>query len=62
MLVDGGADVNVTGPDGTTPVILAAAGGHVALLRMLVAQPKININTQVNNCICTFALLLPVYS
>ena len=44
MLVDAGADVNTKGCNGSTPLILAANGGHSSIAKFLLQHPNINIH------------------
>ena len=44
MLVDAGAGVNAKGYNGSTPLILAANGGHSSIAKFLLQHPNINIH------------------
>ena len=47
LLVGGGADINAKGSNESTPLILAANGGHVGVTKLLLKNPKISIHEQV---------------
>ena len=47
LLVGGGADINAKGSNESTPLILAANGGHVGVTEPLLKNPKISIHEQV---------------
>ena len=46
-LIDAGADVNAKGSNESTPLILAANGGHIGVVKVLLKHPKIRIHEQV---------------
>ena len=47
LLLDAGADVNCRNAKDNTPLMVAAALGHHNVLKLLIAQPNIDINAQV---------------
>ena len=49
LLINAGANVNAKGSNDSTPLILAANGGHVGIAKLLLKQPKVNVHEQVRN-------------
>ena len=47
LLVGGGADINAKGSNESTPLILAANGGHVGVTELLLKKNQISIHEQV---------------
>ena len=47
MLINARADVNTKGSNESTPLILAANGGHVGITKVLLRSPRINVHEQV---------------
>jgi ankyrin repeat protein len=46
VLIDKGANVNITADDGWTPLMVAAEKGHLTTMQTLLGAPGININAQ----------------
>ena len=49
VLINAGADVNVSGYNGNTPLILAADRGHTGIAKLLLKHPDIKVNDQVGH-------------
>ena len=47
LLLDAGADPNVKGMDGLTPVLKAIAAKDIKTLKVLVTHPKTDLNKEV---------------
>ena len=47
LLVGGGADINAKGSNESTPLILAANGGHVGVTELLLKTPQVSVHEQV---------------
>ena len=58
MLISAGADVNVKGYNGNTPLILAANGGHTGIAKLLLKHPDIKVHDQVSVVIERSTILL----
>ena len=48
LLLDAGADPNMKGMDGSTPVLKAIAAKDIKTLKVLVNYPKTDINKEVH--------------
>ena len=46
-MVISGVDINAKGYNESTPLILAANGGHVGVIELLLKNPKISVHEQV---------------
>ena len=57
LLLDAGADPNVKGMDGLTPVLKAIAAKDIKTLKVLVTHPKTDLNKEVlcDNLIVEFS-------
>ena len=54
LLLESGADVNIKDDRGISPLALATISGHMDMVRVLLDQPRINVDIQVYVCIyCT---------
>ena len=51
MLISAGANVNAKGSNDSTPLIVAANGGHVSIAKLLLKQTKVNVHEQVHVCV-----------
>ena len=52
LLIEGGADVNISDDDGVVPLATAAALGHMDVVRVLLDHPSIDPNIEVHACTC----------
>ena len=57
VLINAGADVNVSGYNGNTPLILAADKGHTGIAKLLLKHPDIKVNAVVSYYVCECYLL-----